>query len=305
VNATHVSLTDPEATLARGGSGPSQPSYKHHRAVDDAQGVITAVKTTTGQVGDAGQLAGLVEQHGRNTGEPVKVVVGDKHYGSAENYRYCQSRQITTHLGQAEASARKIYPASAFVYDAEQDRYRCPAGHHLYYHNYKKEDQLVEYRIEQATLCAACPLRVQCTEAEKGRTVTRPIFSELVYAGQNQAHSPEGRISRTRRQHLSEGSFADASNNHGFKRARWRGLWRQQIQDWLIAAAQNLRILMRKGGHRATGATATALWVLKTLVALTWSLEFLLSRIFAKAASPFFTASLSPAQTQINPKYAI
>jgi hypothetical protein len=43
---------------------------------------------------------------------------------------------------------------------------------------------------------------------------------------------------------LLEGSFADAANNHGFKRARWRRLWRQQIQDFLIAAIQNIRILL-------------------------------------------------------------
>jgi len=33
-----------------------------------------------------------------------------------------------------------------------------------------------------------------------------------------------------------EASFADATNNHHFKRARWRRLWRQQIQDYLIAS---------------------------------------------------------------------
>ena len=42
-----------------------------------------------------------------------------------------------------------------------------------------------------------------------------------------------------------EGSFADAATHHGFKRARWRRLWRQQIQDYLIATAQNLRTLIR------------------------------------------------------------
>jgi len=42
---------------------------------------------------------------------------------------------------------------------------------------------------------------------------------------------------------LLEGSFADAANNHGFKRARWRRLLRQQIQDYLTAAIQNIRIL--------------------------------------------------------------
>ena len=43
-----------------------------------------------------------------------------------------------------------------------------------------------------------------------------------------------------------ERSFADATNCHGFKRARWRGLWKQAIQDLLIATAQNLRKLVKK-----------------------------------------------------------
>jgi hypothetical protein len=37
-----------------------------------------------------------------------------------------------------------------------------------------------------------------------------------------------------------ESSFADAANNHRFKRARWRGLWKQSIQDLLIPICQNL-----------------------------------------------------------------
>jgi hypothetical protein len=59
-----------------------------------------------------------------------------------------------------------------------------------------------------------------------------------------QAHSRSARRDRRRRQHLIERSFADATNNHHFKRARWRRLWRQQIQDYLIASIQNVRILL-------------------------------------------------------------
>jgi transposase len=250
VNARHLSTTDPEATLARGGGAPvSQLSYKHHRVVDDAPGVITAVQTTTGEVGDAAQLPGLVRQHESNTGTAAATVVGDKHYGSADNYRYCQSQSIASHLGQAQAYSNKgMFPVSVFAYEAEQDRYRCPAGHYLYYHNYKKDDQLIQYQIEEAALCAGCALRTQCTRAKTGRSVTRPIFSELVQAGRQQAQSEAAWRDRARRKYIMEGSFADATNNHGFKRARWRRLWRQQIQDWLIAAVQNLRILLKKGG---------------------------------------------------------
>ena len=48
-----------------------------------------------------------------------------------------------------------------------------------------------------------------------------------------------------RRKAKMEGSFADAANNHGFKRARWRGLERVGIQNLLIATVQNLRKLLR------------------------------------------------------------
>ena len=41
-----------------------------------------------------------------------------------------------------------------------------------------------------------------------------------------------------------EGSFADAANNHDYKRARWRRIWRVRIQNLLIAGMQNLRKLL-------------------------------------------------------------
>ncbi|CAB1060094.1 hypothetical protein D1BOALGB6SA_4859, partial [Olavius sp. associated proteobacterium Delta 1] len=32
---------------------------------------------------------------------------------------------------------------------------------------------------------------------------------------------------------------------YGFKRARWRRLWRVQIQEYLTAAIQNIKILLK------------------------------------------------------------
>jgi hypothetical protein len=71
-----------------------------------------------------------------------------------------------------------------------------------------------------------------------------------------QAHSARARRDRQRRQVLIEGSFADAANNHGFKRSRWRRLWRQEIQDWLIAGIQNIRLLLKAAKKRISGAAA-------------------------------------------------
>ncbi len=61
-----------------------------------------------------------------------------------------------------------------------------------------------------------------------------------------------------------EQSFADATNNHHFKRARWRRLWRQQIQDYLIAAIQNVRILLANQNPNKSAAAALLLLTLRT-----------------------------------------
>jgi hypothetical protein len=36
---------------------------------------------------------------------------------------------------------------------------------------------------------------------------------------------------------------------YGFDRARWRGLWRVQIQEYLISAVQNIEVLLRYGSY--------------------------------------------------------
>jgi hypothetical protein len=90
-------------------------------------------------------------------------------------------------------------------------------------------------------------LRSQCTASKTGRTLTRHEHPELLARARAQSHSRAARQDLHRRQVLIERSFADAANNHGFKRSRWRRLWRQQIQDWMIAAIQNIRILIKRG----------------------------------------------------------
>jgi hypothetical protein len=94
---------------------------------------------------------------------------------------------------------------------------------------------------------------IQCAPAA-GRTLHRHEKQGLLDLAKAQAHSRRARQDRQRRQQLMEQSFADATNNHHFKRARWRRLWRQQIQDYLIAAIQNLRFLLAH--HKARKSAA-------------------------------------------------
>ena len=231
--------------------------------IDNAKGVITAVETTPGSIAENKKLLSLLDQHETNTGCQVQTVVADHKYGTTENYVACQARGVTTHLGDAGSKARSgrertIFGDEAFTYDPVSNIYRCPAGQTLKPRRMHPIRRTIEYKAPYR-LCAACVLRAQCTRSHHGRTVQRHEKQAALDVARAQAHSAAARRNRKRRQHLIERSFADAANNHHFKRARWRRLWRQQIQDYLIASIQNVRILLAHQNPKHSAAAALTL----------------------------------------------
>jgi len=60
----------------------------------------------------------------------------------------------------------------------------------------------------------------------------------------DQANSREAKRDIRTRQHLMERSYARGTR-FGYKRARWRRLWRVQIQEYLTASIQNIMIIVR------------------------------------------------------------
>ena len=109
-------------------------------------------------------------------------------------------------------------------------------------------------------VCLNCSLREKCTRSKiNPRTLKRHENHEMILAAREQSHSEQAKRDREKRKWRMEGSFADAANNHGFKRSRWRRLQNQQIQNYLIAAIQNIRILTSKTGCRPRAAEMEAI----------------------------------------------
>jgi transposase len=250
VNRTFGSLSDPDATLVRRSGIGNRPRYKTHRVVDDAHEIITAVETTTGIVDEGARLFALIEAHEDITGQGAQTVIGDARYGNINNLLECQKRQIRPHLRllgdtYTKKSLRQgLYPEEHFQYDPLGNTYRCPAGQILRARRLHPRRLIWEYVTPKGT-CSKCQLRKLCTSSTKGRTLHRHQDQSLLDRARQIAHSKAARRDLKRRQHLMERSFADAANCHGLKRARWRGLWKQAIQDLLIATVQNLRKLVR------------------------------------------------------------
>jgi DDE family transposase len=108
---------------------------------------------------------------------------------------------------------------------------------------YWADRKAFEY-VTRKGVCQKCSLRAQCTQSENGgRTLKRHERQALLDRLRAQAQGAAARRDIRIRQHFMEGSFARATRL-GLKRARWRGQWRVQIQDYLIAIVQNIELLI-------------------------------------------------------------
>jgi len=248
-NKKYISTTDPDASVTRRGKGKSKLKYQVHRGVDQKREVITATEVTPGEVHEAHLLESLIDTHEKNTETTVETAVADSKYGSIENYLACQDRDIKAHFSSLEhtqkgtGTKKGIFPKEAFTYNADTDTFTCPAGQTLKRRKFFKKRQHYEY-IAAAGTCNRCQLKKQCTKAKSGRTLKRHVRQDDLDFMLKQAGSPESKKDIRTRQHLMERTFAQATR-YGYQRARWRRLWRVQIQEYLTATIQNIKILLK------------------------------------------------------------
>jgi hypothetical protein len=177
--------------------------------------------------------------------------VGDSKYGTIDNFLACHDLGVQAHipdLGGFSAKRKeklKIFSEDRFEYDPQSDTYRCPAGNQLKPKSFHLGRQSRDYAAPKK-ICVACDLREQCTKNKSGRTVKRHLRQEELDKMREASRSRRARRDIKIRQHLMERSYARGTR-YGFDRARWRGLWRVQIQEYLIAAIQNIEVLLRYG----------------------------------------------------------
>ena len=249
VRAQRRSTTDPDAAVVtKPGAGPARPRYKAHRAVDDHSGVITATEVTSGDADEGQHLEDLINQHEFNTDSEAVVVVADTQYGTTENYLMCLDRAITPRMrllaNQNEARQKKngLFTRDAFEYLEDANAYRCPAGELLGPKQNRQDRDAVRYGPD-AHKCAHCELHDRCTTSA-ARSIMRHIRQSEIELALADLRTEPARADLKRRHHFMERSFAVAVR-HGFKRCRWRELWRAEIHELLVATVQNVAVLAR------------------------------------------------------------
>jgi transposase len=247
-NQTHTSRTGPEATLAQKEGTPRQLRYKVHQTIDADSRVILDTEVTTGARHDNQPYLGQLQRIRTRYQINIREATADRGYGSAAIIRTLQQQCITTYIPLWSGRVgNSKYLKGELIYDRKRDRFRCPRGKYLT-PTPSTSGNCKRY-VSSSADCRHCPRRSTCpTESNKKlpykrylrRSLDQDLFEEVLA----RMEEPEFGRKLSERMWKAEGLFAEAKQNHGLTRAKYRGRSKVQIQAYLIAMAQNLKRLV-------------------------------------------------------------
>jgi transposase len=180
-----ISLTDPDArSMATSGRGTGIVGYNVQTAVDTQNHLIVAHEVTN--VGhDRTQLAHMAEQAKTALGVSKLNAIADRGYFSSEEIRKCEKAGVTAFVPKCVTSGAKAdgrFDKADFIYDAETNEYRCPAGQRLIWRFTRVENGLPLHKY-WSSHCPQCDIKAKCTPSDY-RRVSRWEHEEILDAMQ-------------------------------------------------------------------------------------------------------------------------
>jgi transposase len=241
-----ISLTDPDArSMKTRGTGivgdnvQTAVETKHHLIVAHE---VTNVGTDRDQLSSMAKLA--------RTAVEVQdlTVIADRGYFKAEEILACHEAGITAIVPKTVTSRAKAegrFARADFIYDADKNEYRCPAGQRLIWRFAAIQEGLKQHRY-WSSHCKQCAIKDQCTPGVQ-RRVTRGEHEEVLEAMQARLdQAPESM--RLRRQ-TAEHPFATIKSWMGSAHFLTRTLDRVRTEMSLHVLAYNLKRVMTLLGN--------------------------------------------------------
>lgn len=168
---TQVSLSDPDArSMATTARMPRVVGYNVQSVVDAANHLIVAHEVTTHGY-DRDALSTMAVAARDTLGADEIEAVADKGYYKGEEILACEEAGVSVVVPKpltSNAGARGRYDKADFVYHAETDTYRCPAGEDAPYRHTSREAGKA-IRVYWPTACQDCALKSTCTTGKERR----------------------------------------------------------------------------------------------------------------------------------------
>ena len=166
-NQTHISKTDSDATLAFKNGTPRTLKYKAHMTIDADSRVVLDAKITTGATHESQVYLQQIETIEKNLGLNISEAIADRAYGSGNIIQSLIDKEINPSipLFSSRSGSRQINQADDFIYDEDNDRYQCPAGHYLKPYPTVCNSTIMYH--SSVNDCASCELKAVCKAKSK------------------------------------------------------------------------------------------------------------------------------------------
>jgi transposase len=178
-----ISLTDPDARSMKT-RGTGMVGYNVQTAVDTQHHLIIAHEVTNVGI-DRDQLTSMAKKARTAMGVQDLTAIADRGYFKSEEILACHETGIIALVPKCKTSGAKAagrFDKADFIYDAENDQYRCPAGQTLSWRSSRIEHGLNLHRY-WSSCCQQCDLKAQCTPSTE-RRVTRWEHEDVLDAMQ-------------------------------------------------------------------------------------------------------------------------
>ena len=254
-----ISPTDPAARWTAVG-GPAFYAYSTNYLIDVQAGIIVDVEATpTLRTDEVNCVRTMLERVEERFDLKPQRLIGDMAYGAAPMLGWLvDEKQIAPHIPVWDRSEPDdgTFGRSVFAFDAENNRYICPAGKLLkpaWRSRVKKNP--FRYRARQAD-CQGCPLKPKCCPNMVIRKIDRSPFEPARDVARALAKTDAYRESRKARKKV-EMLFAHLKRILKLDRLRLRGPSGAHDEFLLAAIAQNLRRMAKRLMFATPGAVPT------------------------------------------------
>jgi transposase len=264
---TRVSTSDPQARVMKQSDGGLALSYNAQISTDAAHGLIVGVAVTQ-DANDSAQLIPAVERVERRLKKKPQQMVADGGYTTRDNIEKIAGREIDFlgSLGREEtrsgATAPNRLPPSAFVYQAETNRYVCPEGKLLRpqgRHTKSNRRGQIAYLYEaKFSDCQPCHRKLECCSENQshGRGVLRLEETAVVVAFREKMSSEEAQAQYRRRGRVVEFCHAWIKSKLGLRQFHVRGLAKVLSEMLWACLTYNLQQWIRLGKPSAVPAAS-------------------------------------------------
>lgn len=237
-----ISLTDPDARSMKT-RGNGIVGYNVQTAVDAKHHLIVAHEVTN--IGsDRDQLTSMAIQARDAMGTQELTAVADRGYFKSEEIQASHEAGITPYVAKPETSSAAAdgrFARADFIYDAEHNEYRCPAGEHLIW-RYETVEHGMKLHRYWSSNCKTCTMKKRCTPGEQ-RRISRWEHEDILDALQARLdHSPE--IMRVRRETV-EHPFGTIKFWMGSAHFLTRTMERVSTEMSLHVLAYNMKRMMK------------------------------------------------------------